>query len=311
MRPRCRPPAARHSWAPVTAWVAMVLIALTALFIGAAPAWAQQALPALQARVTDLTGTLDAAQRQSLEDKLAQFERERGSQIVVLMLPTTQPEDIVAYTQRLGDAWRPGREGVGDGVLIVVAKDDRRVRIATAKATEGALPDLLARRVIDEAITPAFRQGDYAAGLHAGVDRVMAALAGEEWPVPAAAADEGPWMDLLVFVGFAVLLFAAVFRQMLGKRLGSGVAAVLVGGLAWHFTGALWVGAVVALLALLWGLFSALRPARRTLGRGQDTPWHTGGWGGGGGNWGSGSGGGGFSSGGGGNFGGGGASGGW
>lgn len=316
----CHQPAARAPWAPrslATVCGSVVWLLLVVLFTGAAPAWAQQALPALQARVTDLTGTLDAAQRQSLEDKLAGFERERGPQILVLLLPSTQPEDIVAYTQRLGDAWRPGRAGVGDGVLIVVAKDDRRVRIATAKAVEGALPDLLARRVIDEAITPAFRQGDYAGGLNAGVDRVMAILAGEPWPEPAppapgAASGDSPWMDLLIFVGFAVPLFSAVFRQMLGKRLGSVVAGAVVGGLAWHWSGAFWIGAVAALLALLWGLFAAIAPRRGLLGRTRqgDGGWH-GGWGGGAPGGGFGSGGGGFSSGGGGNFGGGGASGGW
>ena len=111
-------------------------------------------VPPLTAHVIDQTGTLSAADRAALNDKLTRFERERGSQVVVLVLHTTQPEDITAYTQRLGDAWKLGRPGVGDGVLLVVAKDDRRMRIATAKAVEGALPDLLASRIIDQVIAP-------------------------------------------------------------------------------------------------------------------------------------------------------------
>jgi len=152
--------------------------------------WAQplQALPPLSARVIDQTGTLAAAQRQALEDKLTAFERERGSQIVVLLVRTTAPEDIFDYTQRLGDTWKIGRAGVGDGVLLVVAQDDRRVRIATAKAVEGALPDVIAGRIIEQVITPRFKQGDFAGGLDAGVEQILARLKGEALPLPEAAA---------------------------------------------------------------------------------------------------------------------------
>ncbi|MCB2024080.1 MAG: TPM domain-containing protein, partial [Ottowia sp.] len=112
------------------------------------PAGAQplQPVPELTARVIDTTGTLDAAQKAAIEAKLAALEQEKGSQLVVLMVNTTAPEDIAAYANRLGDAWKIGRRDVGDGVLIVVAKDDRRIRIAPAKALEGAIPDLAARQ---------------------------------------------------------------------------------------------------------------------------------------------------------------------
>ena len=287
------------------AWVCLVLVWLTL------PAFAQVPVPPLTARVMDQTGTLTAAQRQALDDKLAAFERERGSQVVVLMVPTTQPEDITDFTQHLGDTWKIGRRGVGDGVLLVVAKDDRRMRIATAKAVEGALPDLLARRIIDQAIAPQFRQGDYAAGLNAGADMIVAALRGENLPLPeqpgSLSDEEGMWVDLLVFLGIAVPLIGAVLRRIMGSRLGSVVAGGAVGFIAWNITGLLWIGVAAGLFAVLMSLFIAQLPAVPATGRGS----RHGGWGGGHGGWGGGSGGGGFSSGGGGNFGGGGASGGW
>lgn len=302
-------------WPPATAsamlrrWVVWVCLALVWL---ALPAFAQVPVPPLTARVMDQTGTLTATQRQALDDKLAAFERERGSQVVVLMVPTTQPEDITDFTQRLGDAWKIGRRDVGDGVLLVVAKDDRRMRIATAKTVEGALPDLLARRIIDQAIAPQFRQGDYAAGLNAGADMILAALRGENLPLPeqqgGLSDEEGMWVDLLVFLGIAVPLIGAVLRRILGSRLGSVVAGGAVGFIAWNITGLLWIGIAAGLFAVLMSLFIAQLPAVPASGRGS----RHGGWGGGHGGWGGGSGGGGgFSSGGGGNFGGGGASGGW
>lgn len=302
-------------WPPATAsvmlrrWVVWFCLALAWL---ALPAFAQVPVPPLTARVMDQTGTLTATQRQALDDKLAAFERERGSQVVVMMVSTTQPEDISDFTQRLGDAWKIGRRDVGDGVLLVVAKDDRRMRIATAKTVEGALPDLLARRIIDQAIAPQFRQGDYAAGLNAGADMILAALRGENLPLPeqqgGLSDEEGMWVDLLVFLGIAVPLIGAVLRRILGSRLGSVVAGGAVGFIAWNITGLLWIGIAAGLFAVLMSLFIAQLPAVPASGRGS----RHGGWGGGHGGWGGGSGGGGgFSSGGGGNFGGGGASGGW
>lgn len=270
-------------------------------------AQALQPVPALSARVIDQTATLGSAQRQALEDKLAAFERERGSQVVVLLVASTAPEDIFDYTQRLGDAWKIGRKNVGDGVLLVVAKDDRRVRIATAKAVEGAIPDLVASRIIEQAITPRFRQGDFAGGLDAGVDQILARLRGEELPLPAAtsAADEGvDWRQLLIFFAFAVPVFATVLRSMLGRVLGSLAAAGLAGFLVWLFSASLVIALLGALLAGVLSLLGARLPVRGP-GRGP------GGWGGGPGGRGGWGGGGGFSSGGGGNFGGGGASGRW
>ena len=268
-----------------------------------------QPIPPLGARVIDQTGTLDAAQRQALEDKLAIFERERGSQVVVLLVRTTAPEDIFGYTQRLGDAWRIGRKEVGDGVLLVVAKDDRALRIATAKAVEGAIPDVIAGRIIEQVITPRFRQGDFAGGLDAGVDQILARLRGEELPLPAAGptADESDWIGLLVVLFVALPLITTVLRRILGRLLGGLASGGVVAALVWDFTGLLWLAGVAAVAAAVLALLLPSLPLRG--GRGPRGP---GGWGGGpgGGGFGGGSGGG-FSSGGGGNFGGGGSSGRW
>ena len=276
-----------------------------------------QPIPPLSARVIDQTATLTDSQRRALEDKLAAFERERGSQVVVLLVRTTAPEDIADYTQRLGDAWKIGRKAVGDGVLLVVAKDDRTLRIATAKAVEGAIPDLIAHRIIDGAITPRFKQGDFHAGLDAGVDQILARLKGEELPLPPARAAAGRgvnWEELLIFIGFAAPVISRVLRGILGRTLGSLAATGIVGGIAWSFTGSIFIALAAALVAGLMGLLIARLPR----GGGGGGSGSGGGWGGGsGGGFSSGSssrdsdGGGGFSSGGGGNFGGGGSSGRW
>ena len=161
---------------------------LAALLCWALPLHAQDVLPvpALSARVIDQTGTLSEPQRAALESRLAAFEAEAGPQIVVLMVATTQPEDIAAYAQRVADSWKIGRREVGDGLLLLVAKNDRKVRIEVAKALEGAVPDLAARQIIDRAITPAFRAGDYAGGLAAAVDQLIARVKGEALPLPKA-----------------------------------------------------------------------------------------------------------------------------
>ncbi|MDP2819341.1 MAG: TPM domain-containing protein [Polaromonas sp.] len=286
------------------------------LFVGIGALRAQDVLPvpALTARVMDRTGTLDAAQKQALEAKLAAFEKARGAQVVVLMVPTTAPEDIAAYAQRVGDSWKIGRKSIGDGLLLLVAKDDRKVRIETTKTLEGAIPDLAARQIIDSAITPRFRQNDFAGGINAATDQIMARITGENLPVPdqpggSRPADSGiNWTDMAVFLFFAVPIGGRVLASMLGRKLGSVATGGAVGALAWLFTSSLWIGGIAALAGMLFALVSSLGSlgAMGGMGRGRGSS----GWGGGGG-FGGGGGGGGFSSGGGGNFGGGGASGSW
>jgi uncharacterized protein len=278
-------------------------------------------VPELTARVIDQTGTLDDIQRKGLEDKLAAFEQQKGSQIVVLMVPTTQPEDIASYANRVANTWKIGRREVGDGILLIVAKDDRRVRIEVAKTLEGAVPDLAAKMIIDEAITPAFRQGNFAAGLSAGVDRLIARVTGEALPAPQeqrTPAQRGAagfdWFDLAIFLFFAVPIGGAVLRGILGRKLGSLATGGGVGLLALLITSSIVVAVIAAVAALFFSFLSGGGPLGGTRAR-------RGGWGGpvifpGGGGWGGGGGGGwggggGFSSGGGGDFGGGGASGDW
>jgi len=285
-------------------WLAVASVGLLLLL---SQAQAQLAVPTLAAHVMDTTGTLNAGQVQQLEAKLTAFEQSRGTQMVLLLVPTTQPEDIASYSNRVANSWKIGRKEIGDGLLLVVAKDDRRVRIEVAKTLEGAIPDLAARRVIDQAITPRFKQGDFAGGLDAAVDQLMALITGEALPAPVAAVrgvkNGFQWTDLAIFMFFAVPVVGAVARSILGTKLGSLATGGLVGGIALLVTASLAIAALAALVGFLFALFSGLMP-----GGGRGAGRH-GGWGGGfGGGFG---GGGGFSSGGGGDFGGGGASGRW
>ena len=271
-----------------------------------------QPVPALTARVIDRTGTLAAAQTAAIEAKLVALEAAKGSQVVVLMLPTTRPEDIASYANRVGNEWKLGRRGVGDGLLLIVAKDDHDIRIEVAKALEGAIPDLLASRIIERAIAPRFKQGDYAGGIDAGVEQIGAAIRGE--PLPGVAQQrqgEGVgglfdnWTTVALLLFFVLPLCAAVVRAIFGRPLGSLVMGGAVGALTYFITASLWFALPAAVVGMLFALFSGLSVAG---GRGGGSSWG-GGFGSGGGGFGSG--GGGFSSGGGGDFGGGGASGKW
>jgi uncharacterized protein len=292
----------------------LVLWALLSAALVATPARAQDLLPvpALGARVVDQTGTLSEAQRAGLESKLAAFEAQAGPQVVLLLVPGTAPEDIAAYAQRVADTWKIGRRDVGDGVLVVVAKGERRVRIEVAKALEGAIPDLAARQIIDSAMRPAFRADDYAGGLNQAVDQIIGRIRGEALPAPAGRSGAQPETDpgLWGFLFFAVPVVAAVLTSLFGRKFGSLLTAAAAGGVGWWLTTSamIAVGAALATVVLvgIFGLGAALR--RAGLG-GRGMP-HMGGWGGGG-FGGGGGGGGGFSSGGGGDFGGGGASGDW
>ena len=286
------------------------------------PCWALdaaglQAVPALRAHVMDETGTLAASDAAALEQQLSEFERQRGAQIVVLLVSTTAPEDIADYSQRVAEAWKLGRAGVGDGLLLVAALQDRRVRIAPYKTLEGAIPDVVAKRIIDQQIVPAFRRGDYAGGLRDALTQLQARITGEALPEPAAAAprpqiDEFDIVELGMLLLVVTPLIAGVLRQMLGQRLGSILAAAAASFLVWQITQRVWMALLAGLIGFFGGLLSRGLPvagARHGGGWGNHTG---GGWGDGGGGFGGGGfGGGGMSSGGGGDSGGGGASGGW
>jgi len=287
------------------AWLTRGLL-VWALLVGST-AQAQLAVPALNGHVVDTVGVLAEGPRQALETKLAALEQSKGSQVVVLVVPTTQPEDIASYANRVGNTWKIGRKEIGDGVLLIVALNDRKVRIEVAKTLEGAIPDLAAKRIIEQAITPQFRQGNYAAGLDAGTEQITALINGEALPPPAqsqAARGTGSfdWTELAIFMFFAVPVLGSVVKSIFGSRLGSVLAGGFAGGIAFWLTTSLLIGGGAAVAGLLLTLLSSSSPGRRHGG-------YSGGFGGGHG--GGGFGGGGFSSGGGGNFGGGGASGGW
>jgi uncharacterized protein len=285
--------------------VKQLLVGLWLLVLGCASAQDLQPVPALTARVIDQAGKLDARQRQGLEAKLAAFEQKKGSQIVFLLVRTTQPEDIASYANRVGNSWKIGRAGVGDAVLLVVAVDDRKTRIEVSKALEGAVPDVVAGRIVDEQLRPYFLQDDFAGGLQAAADQLIARISGEALPEPARAepqrhADETDWLGVAAFAFILIPYLAGLLRGLFGTKAAVLLTSGGMGMLVWLWGGGFILTVVAILLAALWSLVGA-----------------QGGGGGSGGGW-SGSsgssdrsGGGGFSSGGGGDFGGGGASGDW
>jgi uncharacterized protein len=282
------------------------------------PAQAQDLLPvpALSGRVIDQTATLDAAQRQAMEQHLANVEREIGSQLVVLIVASTQPEDIAAYAQRVADQWKIGRREVGDGLLIVVAKNDRRVRIEVAKALEGAVPDLAARQIITETISPAFKRNDFAGGLNAAIDRLAGRIKPEGLPQPdvrrggSVFGSDFGWEELAIFFFVAVPIIGSVLTSLFGRKFGGVLTGGAAGGVAWVLTASALLAALAGFVALfLVGVMGFGAAGRRSGGHGGGPPII---WGGGGSGWGGGGSDGGFSSGGGGgDFGGGGASGDW
>lgn len=275
---------------------------------GLVGAQAVQPVPPLTGHVVDRSTTLPNDRRQAIETTLSAFETHTGTQVVVLIVPTTQPEDIFSYANRVANTWKIGRKELGDGLLLVVAISDRKLRIEVAKTLEGAIPDLAAQRIIDEAITPHFREGDMAGGIDAGVAQIMALVRGEALPPPTRHDTGGPgsnfqWWDGLAFLFFGALVGGSIARRMFGTALGSVLTGGVAGYLAWSASASLVLGGLAALAGMFIALLSSLAPAGRSSGWGDGGSSH--------GSWSSGSGGGGFSSGGGGNFGGGGASGGW
>ncbi len=207
-------------------------------------------IPALSSRVTDLTQTLSQAEQAQLEQKLAAFEAKKGSQIAVLIIPTTQPEDIAQYAIRVVDKWKIGREKSDDGVLVLVAKDDRKLRIEVGYGLEGAIPDLYAKRIISEVISPKFKQGDFYGGLDAGVDKIVGLIEGELLPEPTqdslSTLNLGNLMPMLLFGGLISGLF---LRSMFGTFFGSALNGGLVGGIVTLLGLALGSAAVLGVIA--------------------------------------------------------------
>lgn len=286
-------------------------LALIALLLSASLSVAEVAVPPLQSRVTDLAGTLSAGEVVQLEQKLAAFEAKKGSQIAVLIVLTTQPETIEQYSIRVVDAWKLGRKRIDDGVLLIIAKQDRAVRIEVGYGLEGVLPDAIAKRIVDEIIVPKFKQGDFAGGINAGVERMMAVIAGEPLPPPqirpgtGGSARAGAVLDNIIpiFIGFIVL--GKILQSLFGRFIGASVMSVAVGFLGWVVFSSIIFAIIIAVFSFFLSLFGN---AGGGITRGGPGSWPSGGFGGG---RGGGFGGGGGFSGGGGGFGGGGASGRW
>ena len=284
---------------------------LALLLCWAFAAFADVAVPPLTGRVVDQTGTLSSGDVASLTQSLKDLETRKGSQVAVLIVPTTAPETIEQYSIRVAEAWKIGRRKIDDGALLVVAKDDRKLRIEVGYGLEGALTDVSARRIIDEVITPKFRSGDFAGGISAGIDRIIGVIDGEPLPAPEPQQSFGgeDRYDILFnpLILFGVFAVGGVLRTLLGRLLGSiGIGGVF-GLVAWLAVGSLMVSVIAALGAFAFAMFAGSASSIR----------RTGGWSGGGFSGGSYSSGsssssdsGGFS-GGGGSFGGGGASGSW
>jgi len=279
-------------------------------------AFADVAVPPLTGRVVDQTGTLSSGDIAALTQTLRDFEARKGSQIAVLIVPTTAPETIEQFSIRVAEAWKIGRKKIDDGALLVVAKDDRKLRIEVGYGLEGSLNDVTAKRIIDEVITPKFRSGDFAGGISAGVDRTIRVIDGEKLPAPAPAQKPSSvslqnFDPLNPFLIIPVLLFGGLMRSTLGRLIGSVATGGVVTLLAWYFVGSLLAAVVAGIIASIFVMFGDGITTPVPAGRGRAGGWIAGGSGGswsGGGSSSSDSGG---FSGGGGSFGGGGASGSW
>ncbi|WP_035657563.1 TPM domain-containing protein [Bradyrhizobium sp. STM 3809] len=288
---------------------------LAALLVGLATlVWADVAVPPLTGRVVDQTGTLSSSDIAGLTQKLKDLETRKGSQVAVLIVPTTQPETIEQFSIRVAEAWKIGRRKIDDGALLVVAKTDRKLRIEVGYGLEGSLTDVTARRIIDEVIAPKFRAGDFAGGIDAGVDRIIGVINGESLPVPQPQASHGTDLDFDSITSFApVALFGAIviggiLRALLGRLLGSLATGGAMGVIAWVMVGSAGLAALSAIAGFVIAFIADSFAAMSGPGSGRRGGWSTGSSSSG---WSSGSSDSGSFSGGGGSFGGGGASGSW
>ncbi|MDD1616976.1 MAG: hypothetical protein CG439_2150 [Methylococcaceae bacterium NSP1-2] len=219
--------------------------------------WAEVAIPNLSQHVTDLTATLNAEQIAALETKLAAFEAKKGSQIAVLLLPTTQPEDIAAFGIRVADAWKIGRKNIDDGVILIIAKDDRKSRLEVGRGLEGVIPDAIAKRVLAETIRPYFKNGDYAGGVDAGVTQLIGLIEGETLPAPAGDTSSDGFDAFLMILFFSCIIIDLIFSALFGS--GNGIGGVLGGisigaisaGVASVFALNIWTAVIIGVAMFL------------------------------------------------------------
>ena len=285
----------------------LLLLLLALLLSGTAQA--EVAVPKLTQRVTDLTATLNAAQIQALDARLAAFEASKGSQIAVLMLPSTQPEAVEQFGIRVAEAWKLGRKGVDDGVLLLIAKEDRKLRIEVGYGLEGALPDAMSKRIVAEIISPHFKRGEFYAGIDAGVSAIIKVVEGEALPAPTARSPQllsGANLDNIgTIFGIAITIFFIgnlILRQFIGLLPSSLIVGGVIAALAWGMLASMIFAAIGGAFAFILSLAMGAKSVAGS--HASSLPWG----GGSGGGWGSG---GGDFGGGGGGFGGGGASGDW
>ncbi len=230
--------------------VSLYVLGLMLLLVSGFAQAALVAIPELKSRVTDLTGTLSSSEQAQLEQKLAAFEAKKGSQIAVLIVPTTEPEDISQYSIRVAEKWKLGRAKPDDGLLVLVAKNDHKLRIEVGYGLEGAIPDLTAKRVISEIIAPKFKQGDFVGGLDAGLDKLIGLVDGEALPAPQAAPASGMHvMDMLPMLLFGGLITGMMLRGMFGTFFGSALNGGLMGGVVWLLGVALGSAAILGVIA--------------------------------------------------------------
>jgi len=269
---------------------------------------AEVAVPALRSPVTDLTQTLTPEQSAALEQALRAFEERKGSQIAVLLVPTTQPETIEQYSIRVADAWKIGRKGIDDGVIFLIAKNDRAMFIEVGTGLQGALPDVIASRIIRDAVTPHFKAGEFYLGITAGVDRIVRTIDGEALPPPKRRAMnvDGHIGNALPVLLIGVFVVGGILRAIFGRFGGAALASGVVGFIVWLLVSTVIVAVIAGIIAFFVTLLGGGGGGRGGWSSGRRGGWGTGGgfgggFGGGGGGW----------SGGGGGFNGGGASGRW
>src|SRR5258706_12150916 len=237
------------------------LVAAGVLLAGFTTARAEVAVPPLKAHVTDLTGTLTGTQQQDLDRRLREFESRKGSQIAVLMLPSTQPETIEEYSIRVAEAWKVGRAKIDDGVILVVAKNDRKLRVEVGRGLEGAIPDAVAKRVVSDVITPHFKTGDFYGGIAAGTGALMKLIEGEGLLAPRSGVIiDGVHRTIdfqtIVMLLVALVLMHALFQRLFGRVTGAGISGGIVGAIVWLAAGGLAFAVIGGLIGFVIALIS-------------------------------------------------------
>lgn len=282
------------------------VITLLTILLAITSVRAEIAIPSLKSHITDLTGTLSTHEITQLEHQLTAFEKKKGSQIAILIIPTTQPFAIEQYAMQVVEAWKIGRKGIDDGVLLLIAKNDRMLRIEVGYGLEGVLPDATAKRIITEIITPRFKQGQFAEGIQAGIEMIIGLINGETLPLPSTTQNNNlPNTQTNIESLIVILIFSTVIGRILqvhlGRIAGATVTGMGLGFVGWSIFSSIAIAILIAVVVFILNLFIHINPGIYRNGRGN---WSNSGFRGGG------SGSGGFSGGGGG-FGGGGASGRW